>query len=425
MEIQYGVKYLGREAFGYTSLAKIDLPESVIEAGSYCFSNCGSIREVNIKGKNTVLNTNSFRNISNIDKFNFVTGGNLKWSDDKHTVICNNVVANEKNKKDCIIVYIDSSIKNSKKYEIPNEVTWFDYGITGEDLKLSDKLRYVNPDNMNYISNIEVSSQNKNFKIINGILFYSDDEFKEDYNVNYYLWNKEITTIDIPSIIVDNGQTKKINRLMKCSLKDYNLSRINQITINSKSIDECIAWEPIAKNMIIGENVSNIEPLFVGWNMDKKFNIQTATNGKFYSENGILYEKKYNEYRVLREYNNDNINNGIITISKTINNLPVTSIGGEAFYNITKATEIILPSGLKNIDSYDNGIMMVGAFYNCSDLKEITIPAGVTSIGENCFRGCGNLDKINMSITKRQATKKGLTGEPWGATKGNRVINWK
>lgn len=68
---------------------------------------------------------------------------------------------------------------------------------------------------------------------------------------------------------------------------------------------------------------------------------------------------------------------------------------------------------------------MVGAFYNCSDLKEITIPAGVTSIGENCFRGCGNLDKINMSITKRQATKKGLTGEPWGATKGNRVINWK
>ena len=42
-------------------------------------------------------------------------------------------------------------------------------------------------------------------------------------------------------------------------------------------------------------------------------------------------------------------------------------------------------------------------------------------IGNNAFYGCTNLDSINMPTT--QANNK-ISGAPWGATKGERVIKW-
>lgn len=53
-------------------------------------------------------------------------------------------------------------------------------------------------------------------------------------------------------------------------------------------------------------------------------------------------------------------------------------------------------------------------------LKEISIPSSCTTIGESAFSGCNDLEKI--SIDKKENS---ISGAPWGAPKGLRVVNWK
>ena len=82
-------------------------------------------------------------------------------------------------------------------------------------------------------------------------------------------------------------------------------------------------------------------------------------------------------------------NNGTITITKytgsgggpfsipgTINGLPVTGIGDDAFEN-SSLTSVTIPNGVTNI-GYQ-------AFANCTSLASATIPYGVTSIGDAAF----------------------------------------
>ena len=64
------------------------------------------------------------------------------------------------------------------------------------------------------------------------------------------------------------------------------------------------------------------------------------------------------------------IDNNIV-IPNTYNNLPVTSIGG-------------------------------GAFYNCTSLTSVVIPDSVTSIGRSAFQGCVNLTDVYYTGTEEQ-----------------------
>lgn len=97
----------------------------------------------------------------------------------------------------------------------------------------------------------------------------------------------------------------------------------------------------------------------------------------------------------------------------TTYNIPntVTEIGQNAFYYCNKMTSINIPDSVTTIGAK--------AFYRCSSLKEITIPQSVTSIGANAFEYCENLTAINIKGTANR-----ISGAPWGAQYGNRVINW-
>ena len=97
----------------------------------------------------------------------------------------------------------------------------------------------------------------------------------------------------------------------------------------------------------------------------------------------------------------------------TTYNIPntVTEIGQNAFYYCNKMTSINIPDSVTTIGAK--------AFYSCSSLKEITIPQSVTSIGANAFEYCENLTAIHIKGTANR-----ISGAPWGAQYGNRVINW-
>jgi len=61
----------------------------------------------------------------------------------------------------------------------------------------------------------------------------------------------------------------------------------------------------------------------------------------------------------------------------------ITSIGNNAFYGLSKLTNVNgdIPSTVTSIGD--------GAFMGCASLKSITIPDAVTSIGSGAFNGCG------------------------------------
>jgi hypothetical protein len=79
---------------------------------------------------------------------------------------------------------------------------------------------------------------------------------------------------------------------------------------------------------------------------------------------------------------------GSVAIPDTINGLPVTRIGGYAFYHCASPTSVMIPNSVSSIGSY--------AFYSCYSMTSITIGTGVTSIEPYAFYNCTSLIAIQV-----------------------------
>jgi hypothetical protein len=80
---------------------------------------------------------------------------------------------------------------------------------------------------------------------------------------------------------------------------------------------------------------------------------------------------------------------GGLIIPNTIEGLPVTSIGSNAFQNCTGLTSVDIPDSVTNIGSY--------AFQSCSGLTSVTIPDSVSSIGRDAFINCTSVNSYAVS----------------------------
>jgi phage tail sheath protein FI len=77
---------------------------------------------------------------------------------------------------------------------------------------------------------------------------------------------------------------------------------------------------------------------------------------------------------------------GAVAIPATISNLPVTTIGSEAFYGLTNITSVTMPDTVTSIQN--------GAFQDCS-LASITLSTNLNAILDVAFSMCG-LTNINI-----------------------------
>jgi hypothetical protein len=82
---------------------------------------------------------------------------------------------------------------------------------------------------------------------------------------------------------------------------------------------------------------------------------------------------------------------GDVEVPNTIDGLPVTSIGDEAFAYCTTLTNVTIPNSVTNIGSY--------GFQSCINLGRVTIPEGVTTIPEGAFSKCTRLTSVIIPDT--------------------------
>jgi hypothetical protein len=100
---------------------------------------------------------------------------------------------------------------------------------------------------------------------------------------------------------------------------------------------------------------------------------------------------------------------GAVTIPSTIDGLPVTSIGDQAFAFGFGLTSVTIPSGVTSLGdlgfywctgltniAIPNSVTNIGdfAFANCARLVGVSIPTSVTSIGEGAFDNCTSLTSV-------------------------------
>jgi hypothetical protein len=77
-----------------------------------------------------------------------------------------------------------------------------------------------------------------------------------------------------------------------------------------------------------------------------------------------------------------------VVIPFRIDDIPVTSIGDNAFYDCDHLVSVSIPSSVTSIGG--------SAFDNCDSLVSVTIPSSVTSIGYLAFSGCNKLTDITV-----------------------------
>ncbi|HEX3716861.1 MAG TPA: leucine-rich repeat protein [Verrucomicrobiae bacterium] len=79
---------------------------------------------------------------------------------------------------------------------------------------------------------------------------------------------------------------------------------------------------------------------------------------------------------------------GSVEIPSTINGLPVTAIGAQAFYAISTLAAVTIPDSVTNVG--DN------AFNSCAALAEVTVSDGVSNIGFGIFQDCFSLSEVTF-----------------------------
>ncbi len=107
------------------------------------------------------------------------------------------------------------------------------------------------------------------------------------------------------------------------------------------------------------------------------------------TENDNLYFKLNSDGNSYYIYDCATAAAGEIIIPETYNDLPVTAVGANAFYNCKSITSVVIPEGVTSIGK--------AAFKACTALTAIDIPSTVAEVGSEAFYQSSKLKRINIS----------------------------
>jgi len=476
--INNGVTTIGNSAFhSCENLTNITIPNSVTTIGNNAFYGCGSLINITIPSSVTIIGESTFNycnklaNINvNSENQNYKSIDGILFNKNETTLI---KYPGRKTEASYTIPDSVSTIEHDAFYycwaltniTMPNGVTFIGenaFNSCGNltDIIIPDSVTTIEDNVFSYCNklvNINVDSENQNYKSINGILFnknettlikYPGGKTEDSYTIpdsvaaiehDAFSYCRALTNITIPNSVTSIGEsafnscgslTDIIIPNSVTTIGTYafsgcesltgitipgsvitmgdsiffgcnnlaNVTILNGVTTIGKIFFNC----KNLKSITIPDSVMTIdENLFYGCGNLTSINVGNG-NQNYKSVDGVLFNRAGTE---LIKYPEGK--------TETLYVIPdgVTTIGNDAFSSCKFLTDITIPGdiveikgytffkcrGLKSITIY-NGMTTIRsyAFYECTSLTNITIPDSVTTIEDNAFYGCSGITSINV-----------------------------
>lgn len=426
--MQEGVTKIGDSAFKEcTSLQKIDMPQSLNDIGEESFSHCSSLKYIklpdNVKNIESVVFTDctglekielpknlvgigysAFRgceslkslylpaSVNSIEPSAFSLTASLTDiqidSNNKSYAVSNGIIYDINKTK---IIFVSALNKNVTSLKIEDTVQ--DLSGTQLFFNCSNLQEVILPSSLktfignvfegrDYINKITISSSNQNFIVQDNMLLSKD-------GTKLYYATSGRSTLNIPDTVKE---------ICMASIQGFKISEI-RFGGNVEKIDEQF-----------GKHLQGLTKIYIGTNVKD-------INSNFKDYTGIPNSLRF-------EIDSGNL------IYKVLNNCILTKDGKSLLTYVNAKSEIVIPEGVETIYnlSWSNSITKVKLpntlkkIYGIRgiDIESIDIPSSIETISETAFLGCSKLSNIN--IDKKQNS---ITGSPWGAPKGLRVVNWK
>lgn len=374
--IENGITNIGKNAFSYSGIRTIDLPESIVNIGSFAFYYCHFLYQITIPDKVEHIGNYAFcgcrikeitipKSVTEIEVSAFTCCSYLESIsvdiDNDYYCSENDILFN----KDKTILICYPAKKAQTYYAIPNTVEELYYSFNG--CTLLEKI-FI-PSSVKYISG---SSEGFSpFKNCKGTLelFCESNEQQDRWEEywNYYAAGSKLKVVYSSTL----DEFEFYNSLKKGTA-------IVNIPEGIKNIPNS-AFQDFnnLETVTIPKSVKYIgDKIFYSCCKMKDVNVDIE-NEYFSSLDGVFYNKDKTK---IIYYPADKIGQNL-KISDS-----VLEIGDYAFYKCTNLTSIEFNNKLEIIGRY--------AFSQCSNLTSLTIPESVIFIGWCAFSGCSNVSQV-------------------------------
>ena len=370
------ISFIGGQSFLRSGINEVKIPSYLNLIPAQTFSNCQNLQKVIIPSSVTEINSSAFsacRNLNNIDTSandNFIFENNCLYTKDYKTLLTvtgsvTSIQINENTEE--ISSYAMNGITSIKEIYLPAKIKTIGESLAFGTHKL-DKL-VVDEGNLYYAS-------------------YDND-----------LYDKSLETLikcnKDGDVVVKEG----VKRVISGTFLIENVNSIKlpdsleSIKGNTYTIPSSVSYLYIPKNVndIDSTSIVNVREIEV-------------------SEENTKYKSIDNKFLVSKDEKTLYFATDTMT---NINDLPKTIeiIEQYAFYSHSRLVEVKLNAPIKEIKH--------NAFDSCSSLRKIEVANTIQKIESNAFGRSSNLTEI--IIHKKRGE---ITGEPWGAVYGTRVITY-
>ena len=402
LEIPAGVTEIGNDAFSDSSLAEVNMPDSVKKIGDGAFSFCSALTEITIPNSITKIGNDIFshcselthitipNSVTEIGDYAFASCYNLMYITipDSITKIGN---------------YAFSCCYSLTEITIPNSVTKIGNGA------FSDCWDLTNIDIPDSVTEIGEG-------IIDGCSLLDYQEFSKKGSTSQklkYRGNKQLIELVIPNDIteIEDNAFEDCEALEKIMIPDsvkeignyafrycYHLKQITipdrVREIGEKAFEACFTLTEIHIPHSVTEiktatflNCLKLKDITIPDSVTK---IRASAFAGCCSLTHIIIPDSVTE-----------IESGAFSDCFSLTDIiipdSVTKIRSSAFAGCRSLTHIIIPDSVTEIGA--------DAFSGCLALKEITIPNSITEIGEKAFAECNNLSCVVVMNPKLDLSK--------------------